>query len=105
MTTLYQSRRRTVQIARLPKRPLVRRLEQAEDPQPTEEESRIVFQFIIEHAFMPIQRGEVSIRDSITPAGGWARFDAAYPDFDSLPVSKQLALVLKFPSPKPSSTN
>ena len=94
MTTVYETNRWTTRVALLPKRPLVRRLEQEEDQPLTEQQHRVVTQLIIDRAFMPILRGEVSIRDSLTPAGGWARIDAAHPNIETFPVHIQLALVL-----------
>jgi hypothetical protein len=95
MTTCCVTRRWTIKLLHLPKRLIVRRPEQAEDPQLTEQQNRIVLQLIIDRAFMPILRGEVSIRDSTTPGGGWARFDADHPNMGSLPIHTQLVTVLK----------
>ena len=95
MTTCCVTRRWTIKLLHLPQRPFVRRQEQAEDPQLTEHQNRIVFQLIIDRAFMPILRGEVSNRDSITPGGGWARFDSAHPNMESHPIHTQLLTVLK----------
>lgn len=95
MKTKTKSQHRKIYVAKLPKRPLVRRLEQAEDPVMTHEENRLALQSVIEGIFVPILIGKVSIRDLITPAGGWGRLDAAHPNLMNLPISAQLVIALQ----------
>jgi hypothetical protein len=76
MTTCCVTRRWTTKLLNLPQRPLTRRREQAEDPQLTDEQNRIVIRFILDRTFLPVLRGEVSFRDVFIPAGGWAVYDA-----------------------------
>lgn len=91
MKSKQQTQRRTITIARLP----MRRPGQAEDPELTDDEKRIAWKFVFERTFMPILKGEVSIRDVITPgSGGWARIDAKYPNLTELSIEAQLGLVL-----------
>lgn len=86
MTTCCVTRRWTTKLLNLPQRLLVRPREQAEEPQLTEEQNRIVIQFILDRTLLPVLRGEVSIRDVFIPAGGWALYDAKVSAESSLTI-------------------
>ena len=93
MTTCYVTRRWTIKLLHLPKHPLVRRQEQPDDPQPTPDETRAVL-LLLKRTVDLILSGEESIRDLITPSGGWDRLDQEDPKFKMLPVEAQLRFVL-----------
>jgi len=87
------TRRMTISGARLAKFAVDRMPRHGEDRKATSEEARAVLTMMHERFALPILRGEASIRDLVTPAGGWASFDARNPDFVTLPVEEQLRTI------------
>jgi len=90
MTVKYQTSRRKITLSRMPEWYPV----QKEDPELTPEQKQAISQMTWELCFLPILRGEVYIRDCITPAGGWERLEAIHPNLTEFPIAKQLAIAL-----------
>ncbi len=95
MTICCVTRRWTIKLLNLPKHSLMRRQEQAEDPQLSEKQNRILTKFFMERIFLPVFKGEIPVREAFIPAGGWARMDAQHPDQSALSPRQQFDLMSK----------
>jgi hypothetical protein len=65
---------------------------QKEDPKLTPEQKQAISQMTWELCFLPILRGEASIRDCITTPRGWERLEAVQPNLTEIPIVRQLAI-------------
>lgn len=90
MTVKYQTSRRKITLTRVPEWYPV----QKEDPELTYDQKQAIWQMTWELSYLPILRGEASIRDCITPPGGWERLEAIYPNLTELPIERQLAIAI-----------
>jgi len=90
MTVKYQTSRRRITLTREPECYPV----QKEDPELTYEQKQAFLQSMWELSYLPILRGEASIRDCITPPGGWERLETIYPNLTELPIARQLAIAI-----------
>lgn len=67
---------------------------QKEDRKLTSEEKAKFLSVLLERAVLPALRGEVDLREVLTPPGGWERIEASHPNIRSLPVSEQWRIAI-----------
>jgi hypothetical protein len=90
MNTNRQVPRRTITIRNKP--PV--RFDRSEGRSMTPTERQAFIQHLVEHLYLPVLNGSVSIREVITPAGGWESLDARYPNLMNDSPMRQLKIAI-----------
>jgi hypothetical protein len=80
MNAKHQIQRRTTRLSQKP----VCHPEQREDPELTSSQKLAFFEMLNERLFLPVLKGEVPIREVLTPAGGWERLELAQPIYQTI---------------------